>query len=206
MTRHYAVPSSFYAAEPPVVCIIGVDGRVGSAVAAAFAKEGWSVHPLSPDGPLPEMRHAVVVDAGAPGLTGYRPAAWGNYFGAVERAVRVIGEAERAGYAAAVLFSTPWIAVRSGDPYADSKALIEDIALSHNRHGRCFVLMDRVGMQNDQAVDPSRFELSVEQAEGQLGERVVAALLHAVPMLATGARKPLPPVLLPKPFADDSRA
>lgn len=162
------------------IYIIGADGNVGSVIAEACAAEGWEVANLDPDDALPTDAGAILVDAGPAGHTGYEPATWSNYYGAVERAVRIIGEADRNGFAAVMLCSTPWIAVRTGDPYSDSKALIEDIARSHNRHGKCFVLVDRIGMQHDAAVDPSRFELSVRQRPGQLGERIVASLLQAL--------------------------
>lgn len=176
--------------------ILGIDGNVGLAVAPRCRAEGWDVHPLGADDPLPAESGAVVIDAGSPGRTGWLPATWGNYYGAVERAVRIIGEAERAGYAAVVLCSTPWIGVERSDPYADSKALIEDIARAHNRHGECFVVVDRIGMQNIHAAG-SRFEESVRQHDGELGERIVASILHA-----TSKPKPLPSVLRPKPYSD----
>lgn len=156
--------------------LIGADGNVGSAVSAAFASNGWQVAPIEPYAALPALPGAVVMDAGPPGPAGWEPASWSNYFGAVERAVRIIGQAERAGYAAVVLCATPWITVRAQDPYADSKALIEDIARAHNRHGRTFVLVDRIGMQNPMAQNATRFEESVRQQPGELGERILASL------------------------------
>jgi nucleoside-diphosphate-sugar epimerase len=162
------------------VYLIGHDGNVGSALAAACEREGWTVTPIGAAEPLPDDPGAVVVDAGPPGATGWRPAQWSNYFGAVERAVRVLGEAERKGYAAAVFCSTPWVAWR-GNAYSDSKALIEEIARTHNRHGATVAIVDRVGMQNDTPhIKGSRFEESVRQREGELGERVIASILHAL--------------------------
>lgn len=170
--------------------VLGIDGNVGSALVPAMQAEGWSVIAHAEGLPLPdEGDGAIVVDAGKPGAHGWHPADWPNYFHAVERAVRLIGEAERKGYAALVLCSTPWIGVRADDPYADSKALIEDIARAHNRHGRCFVVVDRIGTQNPNARSPSRFEQSVSQGKGELGERIVASVLYALEARRISAAK-----------------
>ena len=156
--------------------VIGSDGNVGSAVTAALRAEGWTVAAIGPDDSLP-LDGSAVVDAGPPGRSGWAQS-WANYYGAVERCVRLLGEAERAGYAAAVFFSTDWIAAGKVDAYADSKALIEAVARTHNQYGSCVAIVDRVGWHGPEQDDATRFARAVRQTDGQLGERVVAAILE----------------------------
>lgn len=156
--------------------ILGSDGRVGSVIVAGLQKEGWSVTDVAA-GDVP-AGHDLFFDCGPAGTNGYDRTDWPNYFGAVERAVQLIARCEAAGYKLLMICATPWIALRTGDPYSDSKALIEHIAQVHNRHGKCFVLVDRVGMQDARRAPMSRFEASLEQREGMLAERVIASTLH----------------------------
>ena len=158
--------------------LIGGDGRVGRALTPPLRHAGYDVRSLAAEAPLPPEPGSIFIDAGPAGLTGYEPPTWLNYLGAVQRGLSLIAQAEKASYAAGVLLSTPWVQIRTGDPYADSKALIEDIAKAHNRHGRTFIVVDRVGMVNpDVPVGTgSRFEESVRQREGELGERIAASL------------------------------
>jgi hypothetical protein len=158
-------------------------------------KEGWDVRefdpfPYSYDVDLPgiytdDCQEVVVIDAGSPGERGYTPETWLNYSEAVLRAIKVMKSAEEEGYLAAVFCSTPWTMFRS-NAYTDSKRLIEHMAEVQNRHGKCRAIIDYVGMQTwedtwgDSRGKVSRFEESVRQRPGELGERVIAAILHAL--------------------------
>lgn len=167
--------------------IININGNVGRACAEAMRKEGWSVFGLGEDDALPDAwpDDKVVVDAGSPGLQGYAPDSWPNYSYAVARALRVMREADDRGYLASMFCSTPWTMFRT-NAYSDSKRLIEHMVDIQNRHGNCRAIIDYVGMQTwddtwgDSRGKASRFEESVRQRPGELGERVIAAILHAL--------------------------
>ncbi|BBC99089.1 hypothetical protein [Sphingobium sp. YG1] len=165
--------------------IVGIDGNVGRACAEAMRAEGWLVVGLADNEDLPAWPGAIVVDAGWPGEQGYTPETWLNYSHAVARALRVMRQAEELGYAAALFCSSPWTMFRT-NAYSDSKRLIEHMAEVQNRHGKCRAIIDYVGMQTwedtwgDSRGKVSRFEESVRQRPGELGERVIAAILHAI--------------------------
>lgn len=167
------------------VYIINIEGNVGRACADAMRKEGWRVTALSDEEDLPPTSDAIVIDAGDPGEQGYNPDSWQNYSYAVARALRVMRQAENHGYAAALFCSTPWTMFR-GNAYSDSKRLIEHMAEIQNRHGKCRAIIDYVGMQTwddtwgDSRGKASRFEESVRQRPGEMGERMIAAILHAL--------------------------
>ena len=165
------------------VFIIGADGNVGREVAAACKAEGWLVHAVDS---LPEnlrsFPNALVIDCGKPGHLGWGEVTWPNYFLAVQRATLLIDQCNQAPNVKGMLLcSTPWVAVKSTCAYSEAKYLIEQIAHSHNRFGSYPVVVDRVGMQvPDPVGSRSRFEESVRQASGELGERAVASLLCAI--------------------------
>lgn len=167
------------------VYIINAIGNVGRACSEAMAAEGWTVIPMDDGQDLPEDPGAVIVDAGFPGETGYHPETWLNYSYVAERALRVMRQAERNQYAVAVFCSTPWTMFRN-DPYTDSKRLIESMAELQNRYGKCRAVIDYVGMQTwedtygDSRGKCCRYEESVRQRPGELGERVIASILFSI--------------------------
>lgn len=178
-----------------IAYIINIKGNVGRACAEAMRKEGWDVRGHENVSAqyvedLPSIygeddKEVVVIDAGSPGERGYTPETWLNYSEAVSRAIQVMRSAEEKGYLAAVFCSTPWTMFRS-NAYTDSKRLIEHMAEVQNRHGKCRAIIDYVGMQTwedtwgDSRGKVSRFEESVRQQPGELGERVISAILHAL--------------------------
>lgn len=163
--------------------IIGADGNVGKQIAAACAAEGWAVVdanalPLQLDG-VPD---AIVIDCGKPGHNGWAPNTWGNFFLSIQRAASLIDQCNHASNVRGMLLcSTPWVGVGSNCAYAETKRLLEQIAHSNNRFGTYPIVVDRIGMQTDDAPGTrSRFEESVRQSPGELGERIVASLLYAI--------------------------
>lgn len=163
--------------------ILGADGNVGRCIADACSLEGWSIMGGTGDVKLLECDYqgkVIIFDCGKPGHVGWEENSWRNNFLAVRRATEIIDAANRsANVAAVMLCSTPWIGVRS-DPYSETKFLLECIARSHNRYGDFPVVVDRIGMQNDAHLNASRFEESVRNLPGELGERVVSSVLRAI--------------------------
>lgn len=163
--------------------ILGADGNVGRCISKACELEGWPIMGGTGDVKLLECAYqgkVIIFDCGKPGHVGWAENSWQNNFLAVRRATEIIDAANRSvNVAAVMLCSTPWVSVRS-DPYSETKFLLENIARSHNRYGAFPVVVDRIGMQNDAHVDASRFEESVRNLPGELGERVVASVLLAI--------------------------